>query len=204
MEKESTKQAIRIPQLSSSEFKEKQSVRTTFKLSRKAVDAINILAVHLGVKRKSIFEYLLEDTDCLSLIARDMEDLREKDLDEEEKIQKTYVLSRKTLSCVEDTSRAFHIPRDALVEYSIRRLVPLVEKEREKHRKRKRILQELEDYLAQGQEILKESRELLEKDDPVYYRLEPAINAVASAFSHIHSFVQKGEMIEDFDVDLEK
>ncbi|MCK7510327.1 MAG: hypothetical protein MZV70_43945 [Desulfobacterales bacterium] len=42
------------------------------------------------------------------------------------RIQKTFVISRRTLACLDEISRQSRAPRDALVEYSIQRLLPVI------------------------------------------------------------------------------
>ncbi|MBW2216846.1 MAG: hypothetical protein JRF34_06595, partial [Deltaproteobacteria bacterium] len=113
-------------------------------------------------------------------------------------VQKTYVISRKTLSCLGEASKKFAAPRDALVEYSIQRLLPIIREEREKHRKRKEILSELTEYLEQGEEILKKSRKLLGEEDPVYNNLENAMTVTRNVQKNIKSFVERGAIIEEF------
>ena len=184
-----------IPQPSSSDLRGRQSVRATFKLSEKAINAISIVSVHLGIKQKSLFDHLIEDTETLNLIAQEIHSQK---LDRKNRIQKTFVLSRKTLSSLEKTSKVFNTPRDALVEYSIRRLVPLIAKEREKHRRRKETLMALAEYLRQGQKLLQRSKELLGEDDPVYDKFESAMNLLFNTYGHIESFVERGKIIEDF------
>jgi len=131
----------------------------------------------------------------LNVIAREIQSDRFSTLN---RIQKTFVLSRKTLSCLEEASKNYDAPRDALVEYSIQRLMPVIAEEREKHRKRKEILGEIDDYLKQGEKILKKSRELLGEDDPVYDRFETAMAVSQNAYRSIESYVEKGRIIEDF------
>ncbi len=114
------------------------------------------------------------------------------------RIQKTYVLSRRTLSSLDQTAKNFNAPRDALVEYSIQRLIPVIAGEKEKHRKRKLILNEMAKYLEHGEKILQKSEKLLGKDDPVYCKFESAIAACTSAYNNIDSFIERGEIIEDF------
>jgi hypothetical protein len=118
----------------------RQSVRATFKLSSRAIEALSIVAVHLGIKQKSLFDHLIEDAQSLNFIAKDVE---AEDFRALERVQKTFVISRRTLNCLEDISRQFSTPRDALVEYSIQRLLPVIEREREKHRRRKNLLKEI-------------------------------------------------------------
>ena len=62
-----------IPRTSSADLRGKQSVRATFKLSARAIEAMSIVAVHLGIKQKSLFDHLIEDMQSLKLIAREVE-----------------------------------------------------------------------------------------------------------------------------------
>jgi len=185
----------RLTQPSGRDLRGRQSVRATFKLSARAIEAMSIVAVHLGIKQKSLFDHLIEDAQSLRLIAREIESERFSSL---RRIQKTFVVSRKTLSSLDETSRRFNAPRDALVEYSIQRLMPVITKERERHRKRKKILSEMNDYMENGLEILQKSKTLLGEEDPVSVRLASALKALLNAQSNVKAFVEKGEIIEEF------
>jgi hypothetical protein len=184
-----------LPGPSSRALRGRQSVRATFKLTEKAIEALSIVSVHLGIKQKSLFDHLMEDTDSLNHIAKELESYNFKRLI---RIQKTYVLSRKTLSCLESAAKEFDTPRDALVEYSIQRLLPVIIKEREKHLRRKKVLDDLVIYLDQGEKLLKKSKERLGEDDPVYARLKSSFSALISAYQHIGDYVERGKIIEDF------
>jgi hypothetical protein len=129
------------------------------------------------------------------VIANEIED---EVFDALDRIQKTFVISRRTLSCLEQTSRQFNAPRDALVEYSIQRLLPVIAKERERHSKRKEILNDINAHLEQGLKILQKARSLLGEDDPVYSRFETAMQSLVNSQSHIENYVKKGSVIEDF------
>ena len=52
-----------------SDLRGRQSVRVTFKLTDSCIEAISIVAAQLGIKQKSLFDHLLQDTDTLTLIA---------------------------------------------------------------------------------------------------------------------------------------
>ncbi len=121
-------EGLPLPEPTSAELRGRQSVRATFRLSERAIDALSIVSVHLGIKQKSLFDHLIEDSDTLRLIAREIEAYKFQQLN---RIQKTYVLSRKTLSSLDRAARSQNAPRDALVEYSIQRLLPIILKERE-------------------------------------------------------------------------
>ena len=186
---------ITLPLPSSADLRGRQSVRATFKLSARAIDVLSIVARQLGIKQKSLFDHLIEDVRSLNVIANEIEDEAFGALD---RVQKTFVVSRRTLSCLEQTSRQFNAPRDALVEYSIQRLLPVIAKERERHRKRKAILNDINAHLAQGLKILQKAQSLLGEDDPVYDRFETAMHSLVNSQSHIENYVKKGSVIEDF------
>ena len=116
---------IRLPHPSSRDLRGRQSVRATFKLSQKAIEAMSAVSVHLGIKQKSLFDHLIDDLSALETIAREMQ---LDQLDAPIRVQKTYVLSRRTLSCLERAAKNFTASRDALVEYSIQRLMPVIAK----------------------------------------------------------------------------
>jgi len=186
---------IDLPLPSSADLRGRQSVRATFKLSAKAIDALSIVAAHLGIKQKSLFDHLIEDAKSLSIIANEIEDEAFSALD---RIQKTFVVSRRTLTCLEETSQQFNAPRDALVEYSIQRLMPVIAKERERHVKHKKVLSEINEHLAQGLKILQKAKSILGEDDSVYVRFESAMHALQNAQNHIEHYVKKGDPIEDY------
>ena len=186
---------ITLPLPSSADLRGRQSVRATFKLSARAIDVLSIVATHLGIKQKSLFDHLIEDVKSLNVIANEIEDEAFGAL---ERIQKTFVVSRRTLSCLEETSRQFNAPRDALVEYSIQRLLPVIAKERERHSKRKEILNDINAHLEQGLKILQKARSLLGEEDPVYTRFESAMHGLVNAQAHIEDYVKRGSVIENF------
>ena len=193
--KNSPFQEITLPLPSPADLRGRQSVRATFKLSARAIDVLSIVATQLGIKQKSLFDHLIEDVQSLNVIANEIED---DVFDALERVQKTFVVSRRTLSCLEQTSRQFNAPRDALVEYSIQRLLPVIAKERERHSKRKAILNDINAHLAQGLKTLQKAQSLLGEEDPVYARFETAMQSLANAQGHIENYVKRGSAIEEF------
>ena len=188
---------ITLPQPSSFELRGRQSVRATFKLSAKAIAALSVLAVHLGIKQKSIFDHLIEDAQALRTIAQEV---NPDAFDALERVQKTFVISRKTLISLEETAGQFNTSRDALVELSIQRLLPIISREREKHEKRKNILNEIDYFLSQGLMLLEEFKADLGEEDPATAKFKGAIEALIDARTRIEAFVAKGKMIEHFKI----
>lgn len=185
-----------LPLPSSLDLRDRQSVRATFKLSTRAIDTISIVAVHLGIKQKSVFDHLIEDGQSLNIIAQKFDHEQFKDL---QRIQKTFVVSRKTLRSLEKTAEKFNTCRDALVELSIQRLLPIIDREKEKHEKRKRILNKIDRFLDQGIRLREELEADLGEDDVVTVEFKGAIEALADARTHIGTFIVKGQIIENFD-----
>ena len=189
------KEGFFLPRTSSTELRGRQSVRATFRLSERAIHTISAISVHLGIKQKSLIDHLLEDTESLKLIA---EEIQDDPFKPPNRVQKTFVISRKTLSCLERTSKNYDTPRDALVEYSIQRLLPLIAKERERHKKRKEIMKEMKEYLTQGQKILNKYRQALGEDDPICDMFESGLYGISAVYRDVESFVEKGKIIESF------
>jgi len=93
----------------------KQSVRATFRISSRAIESMAVVAEHFGIKQKSLFDHLVEDVETLNSIAGE---LSADAMKEVHRVQKTFVISRRTLDALEMVSRQFGAPRDALVEFS--------------------------------------------------------------------------------------
>lgn len=191
-----TKPVFNIPKASTSELRGMQSVRATFRLTERAIGAISIVATQLGIKQKSLFDHLMEDVQALSTIARDLDaDAQKKG---QQRVQKTYVISRKTLSCLERISTEYDASRDALIEYSIKRLMPIIEREKEKHQHRKDLLVKVVDHFNQGVALLEEADDVLGTNDPVSDRIRSAIAFYENTIRDLAAYVEKGKVLEEF------
>jgi uncharacterized protein (UPF0147 family) len=176
----------------------RQSVRATFRLSETCIDAISVLSAQLGIKQKSVFDHLLEDAQVLKNMARELANI---ELDLQERIQKTFVISRRSLSFLDSISNKYDAPRDALVEYSVRRLLPIIAKERKKHEKRKRLLAEISNHFQEGENLFSKADEMLGTDDPVVNKLETAMSVYKNAFNDISNIIDRGKIIEEFQLE---
>ena len=68
-EEQQSKETFSLPSTSPADLRGRQSVRATFRLSTKAIDALSVVAVQLGIKQKSLFDHLIEDLTVLEKIA---------------------------------------------------------------------------------------------------------------------------------------
>jgi hypothetical protein len=193
---------ISLPKTFTSDLRGRQSVRATFKLSEGCIEAISIVAAHLGIKQKSLFDHLVEDARTLKSIASEIKNIK---LTKQGRIQKTFVISRKSLLSLENVSKNFNAPRDALVELSVQRLLPIIAKEREKHSKRKKMLNEIAKHLEEGERLLSYAKETFGEEDPIFQKLGSVMTVYENAYHHIVSFIEKGKIIEEFQPeDLER
>lgn len=176
----------------------RQSVRATFKLTSECIEAISIVAAQLGIKQKSLFDHLMEDLNALNDIAKKLDETR---LNEPSaRVQKTYVLSRRSLLSLESVANSFQAPRDALVELLAQRLLPIIIKERQRHLQRKAFKDKLVSHYRKTQELAHQLETQLGEDDPVAAQFHAALLSMSSAVTNIANIVERGRPLEDFDI----
>lgn len=183
---------------SAGELRGRQSVRATFKLSAECINAISIVAAHLGIKQKSLFDHLAEDIDYLDAVAQDLADFR---LSPRDRIQKTFVISRRSLISLDKISRMHNAPRDALVEFSVQRLLPIIRKEKERHLRRKRMYEQLLRHHSEGEQLLHQLHSVLGEDDPLSRKFDSVVGFYRAAFAKMEAFIDRSSIIEEFDPD---
>jgi hypothetical protein len=173
----------------------KQSVRATFKLSEDCINAISIVAAHLGIKQKSLFDHLLEDPQLLDAVARELRDMQ---YSRRNPVQKTFVLSRNSLVLLERTAKSHNTPRDALIEFSVQRLLPLIAEERKKHVRRKAHIADIERHFSEGVQILERLSEKVGRQDYLTGKMASVMANYESALQEIRALLEKGKLIEAF------
>jgi hypothetical protein len=187
-----------LPRASFDDLRGRQSVRATFKLSSNCIEAISIVAKQLGIKQKSLFDHLLQDLEVLNTIADQVRNTR---VQAPNRVQKTFVISRSTLLSLEDVARQFNAPRDTLIEYSIQRLLPVINKERKRHEQRKAVFHQIETHFLNGRKLLEKTFSELGEDDLISQRLSGAMGIYESAYKQMAAYMEKGKCIEDFDTE---
>ena len=173
----------------------KQSVRATFKLSQKAIDAIGLVAVHMGIKQKSLFDHIIEDLDALDSLAKT---IRIRQFEKIPRKQKTFVLSRKTIEALGAISQIHGTPRDALVEYSVKKLESIISAEKLRHEERKILQKNVIDHFNEGKKLYKKAIGILGRNDPFCRRIEKAVYACQKSEEELNDFIKKSKVLEDF------
>ena len=190
---------LSLPRARTSELRARQSVRATFKLSEACIGAISIVAAHLGIKQKSLFDHLVEDINALNSIATELKNVS---LRSYSRVQKTYVISRKSLSSLDEVSKSHNAPRDALVEYSVQRLLPVIINEQKKHAARKTLMADVVNHYQKGRAIFQKMEKTLGAEDPLVAKMETLMSQYTSIYNGMQAFVQRGKIIEDFRPEL--
>ena len=171
----------------------KQSVRATFKLSEKAITYLSLVAVHLGIKQKSLFDHLIDDAAGLRNLAAT---IHIRQFNRIERVQKTYVLSRKTLEVLDLISNDLNTPRDALVEYSLHKLEAVIQGEKKRHEQRKKLFDEVKAHWEEGKNLLEKARKTLGREDPFCVQIERSMVALTRAKKELSDFIEKSKIIE--------
>ena len=179
-----------------SDLKSRQSVRAAFRLTKGCIEAIGILANQMGIKQKSLFDYLADDMDNLKSIARKIKHIK---TEKPDRIQKTFVISRKSLSSLDEISNMFNASRDFLVECSIQRLLPIISRERTKHEIRKEFLIRIKKHFQQGEKMLNDIRKQLGDDDPIINKFDMVMSSYETVKDNMESFIDRSKDIETFD-----
>jgi flagellar biosynthesis/type III secretory pathway chaperone len=187
-----------LPYTDTAELKSNQSVRATFRLSEKTILALSIVSNQLGVKQKSLFDHLISDTDALETIARELKKSNPKNLGG---IQKTFVISRKTLSILKKMAKDHKASRDALVEFSIQRLKPIIEQEKSKLESRRNIAEKVKTAVESQKKLLDEATNKLGMEDPICEQLAYTVDRFESVYHSIKAFVQKSERVMELNAD---
>jgi len=190
---------LSLPRARTSELRGRQSVRATFKLTEACIGAISIVAAHLGIKQKSLFDHLVEDIHTLNSIAGELSNVSLRNFS---RVQKTYVISRKSLSSLDEVSKAHNAPRDALVEYSVQRLLPVIINEQKKHAARKKIMADITRHFNDGRVLLGRLEKILGDEDPLFGRLEILMGHYRNIYDGMQHFMEKGKPIEDFQPEM--
>nr|WP_320190971.1 hypothetical protein [uncultured Desulfobacter sp.] len=172
-----------------------QSVRATFTLPRHAINLISTVANQLGVKQKSIFDHLIENKDIIDQIA---DEAKAYEPEKKHRKQKTFVLSRNCLSTLDTFAREYKLPRDVLVELSLRRLDPVIAQEKERHENRKILLAQMQDFRKVGSHFLKRARDLVGRDDETVQNLESFFSQYDKTMDELEVIIEKGKSVEQF------
>lgn len=187
------------PKTMTSELKGRQSVRATLRLTEGCIAAIHIVATQMGIKQKSLFDHIAEDVQNLASVA---DKIKNTTFDKHHRIQKTFVMSKKSLSCLDEVAKNFNTQIDAIIELYIQRFLPMISREQVKHNLRKEFLVKIKQHLKKGEEILGDIQKQLGSEDPIAHKFNILISSYESVKDSLETFIEKSKGIEKFDADI--
>ena len=172
-----------------------QSVRATFTLPKHTINLLSAVASQLGVKQKSIIDHLVENKDIFDQIADEAQNYSPKP---KQRKQKTFVLSRNSLSALDTFAKEYKLPRDVLVEFSIKQLRPVIAQEQKKQEKRKTLLREMEAFREAGSRFMQKVQGLIGQEDSLFQKLETVFNLYDKNLEELKETIEKGKCMEEF------
>jgi len=175
-------------ELNADQLRGKQSVRATFRLSGQMIGLLRIAALHLGVKQKSLIDELVKDRETLERVAMESDDISQQNT---KRRQKTFVLSRYALDLLDDISSKYNLSRDYLVELCIGRLVSFVDSEQEKHKQRRTLIKDVEQYLLDGKKLLEKADAILSNEDRFLLKLQNIVHDTEQNVAELKKFVKE-------------
>jgi hypothetical protein len=148
-----------------------KSVRTTFKLSKEACDAITWFTENYKITMKEVFYSLCEYEDFLESVA---EEISKKDtITSKRTLRKTYVISRNSLNIFKELAEKYNISRDELVETAILLHKKLFQQTIEDEKKtNSEALGIISKFLKKTYDTDRELREILVDGDPILKRFD--------------------------------
>ena len=186
---------LKQSRISFDDLRMKQSVRTTFKLPEEVINLLGIIASQLGIKQKSLLDQLTEDSRLLFKLAKEVNATTS---DKEKRHAKTFVISRSSLKSINDVAQKQKVSRDILMEISIKRLLPIIEGELEKHIKRKQILEEMKQFMKQGEALRNHAKQALGEDDDIYEMIDNQFQLAKKNLTTAKRIIKKGMPMEDW------
>jgi hypothetical protein len=181
--------------LSAEILRGRQSVRATFRLPSQVIALLSMAASQLGLKKKSLFDQLVEDREVLEQLAQMADQYQSAG---EQRQQKTYVVSRNALLSLESVAKTCGLPRDLLVELSIQRLVPVLNSEHEKQRKRVALVDDLQQFSQLSKRLWRDAGEQLGEEDPASRLLAGLHACCQRAENDLAQLVEQGKELERY------
>jgi hypothetical protein len=183
-----------------SNFSDRQSVRTTFRLSKEANEALGWLARQQKVTMKDVLDAsleilgkLLSFQDFSPEVIFGIWGIGIPDSNEPRVIRKTLVLTRGTLKRLKFLSEKLSIPRDVLIDkailYSKKQISDHEEDTKEKHRN---VLEPLSSIETDIVNVMM----LLDEGDPINSQLGYIVHEIANLCQAIEDELEKGIPID--------
>jgi hypothetical protein len=182
------------------------TTRTSFALSRKALDAMDYLKHYTSMSNKELFNFIVEYlktedwgkmfTDAIicsieKLVSQDSADI----------MRKSYVIQEDTLKFLNEYAKKNNIKRDLVVSgLLVLTQIQLEEREQRQLESHKNIFQQYKQWLEEGERMFKSDtfRSLgLDNNDPMWDLVRNGLVGVKMCVAHAEYFLSKGVPVKD-------
>lgn len=174
---------------------DKQSVRTTFKLSKEGIDDLEWITATYGIKPKELFDIICSNDTLFETVTNELS--RSEDKSQKDTQRKTYVISRIAKSKLTETSSKKGISRDMLTDFLIRlhkrMLEDFLEKEKEGEEKAYKLISELVEILENKESEIKE---LISEDNPIINRMGLLVTVAHNLLNEVEDKIENNTPVD--------
>ncbi len=154
-----------LPELNIDDLKEQKSVRTNFKFSKKACEALDWLSNNFKITLKELITSLCNENNLKQIAEKTK---NKNPVSSDSSIRKTYVISKKAFRILTNTSKEYNIPRDELFENIILDFKSLLDEIlKERQERYEKALDPILQLSLDATEILSKLCGILDDDDPI-------------------------------------
>ena len=178
---------------------DKQSVRTTFKLSDSSNNAIDWLIKTNNLKPKEIFDLMCFNESFVDVAIKNAKENPE--VISTKQTRKTFVISRGVLRLLNRYSKEHELSRDVVVENLISLFKMLLEMQAEAEKsKEEEAYKIIEDFWSKAESLEKQLKDLLGDDSPILDRFGYVIVLLMNLVMAIESKLSDGTPIDPDDM----
>ena len=180
-------------------YTDRQSVRTSFRLSEAGKDALKWLAKHHGITAKDVFDKFCQDS-VIEIYADMASKTRDDQTPPKKSVRKTLVISKGALKTLNDFSTKNQIPRDELVDSSLIFLQSVTkEMLKKEHENNPRALEIISEFITQAYSVEEKLQEILVSYNPILNRFSYMMVILENLHSTIESNLEDGTPIDPDD-----
>ncbi len=189
----------KLERVSKTSLSEKQSVRTTFKLSESSNNAIDWLIKTNNLKPKEVFDLMCSNENLVDFAIEAAK--KNGKSSSTKQTRKTFVISKRVLRLLNRYSEKNKLSRDLIVEYLILLFKALLEKHAEEEKQQEqKALTIISDFWSKAESIEKELKDLLDDDSPILDRFGYVIVLLMNLVGAIESKLSDGTPIDPDDM----
>lgn len=180
----------------------KESKRTTFKLSKQSLNAIDWIVETYNKSAKEVFNIIhdIYASDDFRKLLFDFAGNNENEEGQVIRERKTFVIDKHTLNQLNRISKNENIQRDVLVEKMVILYKALLEKHLEDEEKNEhKALEIISKFWAEAEKVESKLIKLLSDDNPIQSRYGTILIIIANLHSAIEAKLSEGTLIDPDD-----